>query len=162
MHKNFRFVPVVIAPLELFGALQSHLVHCDRPLAFKLNRSTVEGTRIHIRGEVGLQRMKIQRMISWTAGLCHQFSLMRGIYGHRTRTITTLQNVGGMARWRLKTEWNFNETSPSHLKKRKQEKLYFFFRNFACHQSGQSQIFHSLLIGFISTVAEVSLVIFTY
>ena len=79
MRKNFRFVTTAIAQLEIFGALQSHLVHCDRPLAFNRNRGTVKGTILHVRGEVGLQRMKIRRMINWKAGLLHQFSLN---YGH--------------------------------------------------------------------------------
>ena len=69
MRKKFRFVPAAIAQLEIFGALQSRLAHCDQPLAFKQNVSTVKGTRLHDHGEVGLQRMNIQRMIKWTAGL---------------------------------------------------------------------------------------------
>ena len=98
MRKNFRFVPAAIALLEIYGALQSHFAHCDRPPAFKQKRITVKETGLHFRGEVGLQRMKIQRMINWMAGLRHQFSLMRVIHGHRTCTIIVLQNVGGIVR----------------------------------------------------------------
>ena len=83
--------------------------------------------------------MKIQRMINWTAGLSHQFSLMRVFHGHRTCAIIVLQNVGGMACWRMKIEWNFNETNPSHLKK-ETWKFEFFFRSFASRRSRQGQI----------------------
>ena len=102
MRKTLRFLPSAIAQLEISGALQSHLAHCDRPPAFKQNGSTVKGTRLHVHGEVGLQRMKIQRMINWTAGLRHQFSLMRVIHGHRTRTIIALQKIGGPIPYHLK------------------------------------------------------------
>ena len=122
MQRNFRFLHAAIARLEIFGAFLSHLAHCDLPLAFKQNGSTVKEPRLHLGGEVELQRMNIQRMITWTSGLWHHFSLMRVIHGHQTCTIIALQNVGGMVCWRLKIEWNFNDY-PISLKKRKQEKL---------------------------------------
>ena len=66
---NVRFVSANIAQLEIFGALESQLAHCDRPLGFEQNGSTVEATRLDAHREVRLQRMKIQRMIMRTAGL---------------------------------------------------------------------------------------------
>ena len=71
--------------------------------------------------------MEIQRMINWTTGLWHQFSLMRVIHGNRTCTIIVLQNIGGMVCWRMKIEWNSNETSPSHLKKGNR-KIWIFLK----------------------------------
>ena len=87
-----------IAHLEMFGTLQNHFAHCGRSLAFKQNLITVKGTRFYVRGKVELQRMKIERMINWMAGLRHQFSLMRVIHGHRTCAIIVLPNAYGMVR----------------------------------------------------------------
>ena len=80
---------------------------------------------------------------------------MKDIQGHWTCTIVVLQNIGGMLCWRRKIEWNLNETSPSHLKK--ETGKFEFFRSFASRRSRQGQIFHCILIGFISPVAEASL-----
>ena len=80
-----------IAHLEMFGTLQNHFAHCGRSLAFKQNLITVKGTRFYVRGKVELQRMKIERMINWMAGLTRQRSLMTAIHGHRRRRIITLQ-----------------------------------------------------------------------
>ena len=82
---------------------------------------------------------------------------MRVIHGYRTCTIIVLQNIGGMVCWRMKIEWNFNEIIPSHWKKKKKQENLNFFRSFASRRTSQGQIFHSILIGFISLVAEASL-----
>ena len=54
----------------------------------------------------------------------------------------------------MKSEWN--ETSPSHIKK--EAGKTGFFTSFSSRRSRQVQIFHFILIsGFISPVAEASL-----
>ena len=69
LRNNFRFASAAIAYLEIVGELQSYLARSDRPADFKRNGSTAKGTRLRVRGEVQLQKMKMRRIVNWTAGL---------------------------------------------------------------------------------------------
>ena len=69
-------------------------------------------------------------------------------------------------RWRYgaltnENRMEFQRDQPTSFKKRKQENC-IFFGSFASRRSRQAQIFRSILIGFISPVAEVSFAIITY